>query len=100
MRFSDYIYTKIRDLLRSGRCRFETLDYHPCHLIDLTPGSREVPSWQADTHPTFLYYREAAVVAAYVRIVPCHVRFSKQQFTLRSVRFRGRTCPDETDSEY
>ena len=36
-----YLHT-IREVLRSGRCRFETFDYHPCTVIDLTRGSREV----------------------------------------------------------
>jgi hypothetical protein len=66
-------------------------------VIDITPGSREVPLWDADTHPKVLYYREAVIVAPDVRIIPCHARFSKQQYTLRSVRCRDRTCPDETD---
>ena len=42
-----------------------------------------------------LYYRKAVLVAPDVIIVPYHVRFSKQQYTLRSVRCRDRTCPDE-----
>ena len=63
-------------------------------VIDLILGRREVPPWHLDTHPKVLYYREVLVVPD-VRIVPCHVRFSKQQYTLRSVRCRGRTCPDE-----
>jgi hypothetical protein len=67
-------------------------------MIDLTPGSREVPSWHADTHPNVLYYRETVVVAPDVRIVQFHARFTYKQYTLSSVRCRDRTCTDETDS--
>ena len=67
-------------------------------MIDLTPGRREVPLWHSGTRPKVLYYREAVLVVPDVRIVPCHVLFTKQQYTLRSVRYRDRTFPDETDS--
>ena len=67
-------------------------------MIDLKTGSLEVPRWHSGTHPKVLYYREAVIVAPDVRIIPCHVSFSKQQYILRSVRCRDRTYPDETDS--
>jgi hypothetical protein len=52
-----------------------------------------VPSWHVDTRPTVLFYREAVLVVPDVGIVTYHARFSKQQYTLRSVRCRDRTCP-------
>ena len=67
-------------------------------MVDDTPDSREVPRWHSDMCPKVLYNREAVRVAPDVRIVPCHVRFSKQQITLRSVSCRDRTCFDVTDS--
>jgi hypothetical protein len=39
-------------------------------VIDLTPGSREVLLYHADAVSTVLYYREAVVVAQYVRMIP------------------------------
>ena len=66
-------------------------------MIDLILGSREVPQWHSDTRQNDLYYRESVLIAPDVRIIPSHVRFS-EQYTLRSVRCRDRTCPDETDS--
>jgi len=51
-----------------------------CPVIDLTPGSRVVPSGPADTHPTVLHNREAVLVATGVRIVPCHARILRKQY--------------------
>jgi len=38
------------------RCRLETSVGHVYLVIDVTPGSRKVPPWHADTHPKVLYY--------------------------------------------
>ena len=67
-------------------------------MVDLTTGTREVLLQHADAPETVLYYHEAVLVALNVKIIYYDARFSKQQYTLRSVRYRESTCPNETGS--
>jgi len=81
-----------------GKKHFRNLNYHVCPELDLTTGTREVLLEIANNPLTVRYYQEALLIALKLRIESNHARFSKQQNTLRSVRYRDHTCPEETTS--